>query len=94
MLMNIPRAILALVFFILYHKIVDVIVTLYSERDLFKSGHLQFVHSLREGLVIMDDHLKNIKLINVAARQMLQLPFVAENDNASSSDTAGYFEQL
>ena len=93
MLMNLPRALMTLTFFMCYHKIIGMIVTLYSERDFFKSGHLQFVHSLKEGLVIVDDQLKSIKLINVAARQMLQLPFAAENDNASS-DTASYFEQL
>ena len=71
MIMNLPRALLSLIFFMLYHKVVDVILTLYSERDLFKSGHLQFVHSLKEGLVIVDDQLKSIKLINVAARKML-----------------------
>ena len=52
----------------------DVFVTLLGERDLFKSGHLQFVHNLREGLIIMKDgSFKTEKLINVAARQMLQL---------------------
>ena len=62
----------------LYHKLLDVLVTLLGERDLFKSGHLQFVHNLREGLIIMKDgSFKTVKLINVAARQMLQLPFTA-----------------
>ena len=89
MIMNLPHALTTLVFVVLYHKVVDVILTLLSERDFFKSGHLQFVHNLKEGLVIVDSLLKNTKLMNVAARQMLQLPF-AENDSPDTS----FFEQL
>ena len=89
MLINLPRALTTLVFIVLYHKVVDVILTLICERDFFKSGHLQFVHSLKEGLIIMDNLLKNTRLMNVAARQMLQLPF-SENDSPDTS----CFEQL
>ena len=54
--------------FLLFHKTIDVIITLLGERDFFKSGHLQFVHNLKEGLIIVNDRLKSIRLINVAAR--------------------------
>ena len=86
---NLPRALTTLIFMVLYHKIIDVILTLICERDFFKSGHLQFVHSLKEGLIMVDNSLKNTKLINIAARQMLQLPF-SENDSPDTS----CFEQL
>ena len=86
---NLPRALTTLIFMVLYHKIIDVILTLSCERDFFKSGHLQFVHSLKEGLIMVDNSLKNTKLINIAARQMLQLPF-SENDSPDTS----CFEQL
>lgn len=78
---NIVRAPIVLASLLLYNKLVDKFMTLHSERDLFKSGHLQFVHSLKEGLVIVHDHQKDIKLINVAARQMLQLPFADDCTN-------------
>ena len=70
---------------------IDMYATLVSERDFFKSGHLQFVHNLKEGLIIVDDWLKAIKLINVAARQMLQLPYDADKDDCSDT---GCLEQL
>ena len=73
MIANIWLAFIPLLGILLYYKMLDVFVTLLGERDLFKSGHLQFVHNLREGLIIMKDgSFKTVKLINVAARQMLQ----------------------
>ena len=62
------RALYAVIFYRLFHKTIDVIVTLLGERDFFKSGHLDFVHNLKEGLIIVNDRLKSIRLINVAAR--------------------------
>ena len=62
------RAFYAAIFFLLLLKTIDVIVTLLGERDFFKSGHLDFVHNLKEGLIIVNDRLKSIRLINVAAR--------------------------
>lgn len=54
-LINIPRTLIALVTLLCYHKSIDIFITIFSERDLAKSGHLQFVHTLREGLVIMQE---------------------------------------
>lgn len=89
---NLPQAIFCFAFLLVYHKMVEKLISLDMERDLFKSGHLQFVHNLREGLIIMKDgSFKTVKLINVAARQMLQLPFAA--DNGDQVD-ARYLEQL
>ena len=68
---NVHWAIASTVVLILHHKTIDMFANLVSERDFFKSGHLQFVHNLKEGLIIVDDWLKAIKLINVAACQML-----------------------
>ena len=79
---------------LLLHKIIDFIVTMHGERDLFKSGHLQFVHNLKEGLIIADDSLKKIKLINVVARQMLQLPFDEDNKNLDIHCFKQLYEQL
>ena len=56
------------IIFLLFFKTIDVIITLLGERDFFKSGHLDFVHNLKEGLIIVNDRLKSIRLINVAAR--------------------------
>ena len=93
MLKNIPLALGTLFILLLYHKVIEAFITLDSERDLFKSGHLQFVHNLKEGLVIMKDSSFNtVKLINVAARQMLQLPFAAGNDDGEVD--ARYIEKL
>ena len=93
MLMNIPFSLGTLFILLLYHKVIDAFITLDSERYLFKSGHLQFVHNLKEGLVIMKDSSFNtVKLINVAARQMLQLPFAAGNDDGEVD--ARYIEKL
>ena len=71
---------------LLYHKTMDLLVTLMSERDLFKTGHLQFVHSLREGIVIIDDLIGGIKLINLAACRMLHLPIVDESETTPEFD--------
>ena len=57
-----------------------------SERDLFKTGHLQFVHSLREGVVIIDDLIGGIKLINLAACHMLHLPAIDESETTPEFD--------
>lgn len=73
--MNLPRILMSVTGVLLYNKTIDVFVKLLSERDYFQSGHLQFVHSLKEGFVVADVMLENIKLFNVAARQMLELPF-------------------
>lgn len=67
MLANIPRAIVAFVSILLYYKSIDVFLGIVSERDFFKSGHLEFVHNLKEGLIIVHGRLKSIKLMNVAA---------------------------
>ena len=75
MLANIPRALMFFISLALYYKAIDMFLTLVGERDLFKSGHLHFVQNLKEGLIIVHDRLKSIKLMNVAACQMLQLPF-------------------
>ena len=72
--LNIPKVLLTFTGLFLYHKIIDVFVRVIGERDLFESGHSNFVHNLREGLIIVDDFLKEIKLINVAACCMLQIP--------------------
>ena len=66
-----PRALLAVSLHLAYCKAIEMGINLISERDFFKSGHLQFVHSLKEGLIIVNDRLKSIMLINVAAHQML-----------------------
>ena len=89
MLANIPRALMVFVSLTLYYKAVDIFLTLVGERDLFKNGHLQFMQNLKEGLIIVHDRLKSIKLMNVAACQMLQLPF--KEDALSGLDS---FEQL
>lgn len=68
LLISIPKALMGVICLLLYNKTIDVIITLLSERDFFKSGHLQFVHNLKEGVLIVHDRLKSIKLINVAAR--------------------------
>ena len=65
------NTLMILVAVVILNKTIEVIINLLSDRDFFKSGHLQFVHNLKEGLIIMQDRLKTIKLINVAARQML-----------------------
>ena len=57
-----------------------------SERNLFKTGHLQFVHSLREGIVIIDDLIGGIKLINLVACRMLHLPVMDETENTPEFD--------
>ena len=59
------------------------ITILISERNLFKSGHLQFLHNLKEGIVILAGHFDQVKLVNLAARQMLKLPF---KEDPSSED--------
>ena len=84
--MNIPRAIISIVSILLYHKSLDVFVSLLSERDLIKSSHLQFVDSLREGVVIVDDFLKNLKLVNVAACHMLQVQSLFAKSELSDFD--------
>ena len=84
--MNIPRAIISIVSILIYHKSLDVFVSLLSERDLIKSSHLRFVQSLREGFVIVDDLLKNIKLINVAACQMLQMQSLSDSSELPNFD--------
>ena len=86
--LNAPRVLLTFSGLFLYHKIIDVFVRVIGERDLFESGHSNFVHNLREGLIIVDDFLKEIKLINVAACCMLQMP-----DTDYSSYTLN-FEQI
>lgn len=75
---NLPKVLMSLLCIVIYHFLVVQFCKLTSERDLFKSGHLQFVHNFKEGMVIMHDHFMGVKLINVAARQMLQLPFSDE----------------
>ena len=47
------------------------------------------MHNLKEGMVIMHQRLNKIKFMNVAARQMLDLPFEKEIDSAgfASIDT-------
>ena len=84
---------MAFISIVLLHKVIDFIVTLLGERDFFKSGHLQFVHNLKEGLIIADDSLKKIKLINVVARQMLQLPF-EDDKNLDTHCFKQLYEQL
>ena len=83
---NFPRALITLAVLLLHHKTMDLLVTLMSERDLFKTGHLQFVHSLREGIVIIDDLIGGIKLINLAACRMLHLPIVDESETTPEFD--------
>ena len=87
--MTFPWALLSFVATFLFHKLMDVLVTLLSERDFFKSGHLQFVHNFKEGLIILDDWLKTIKLINVAACQLLQLPFSDDCSDTSCFERIG-----
>ena len=83
---NFPRALITLAVILLHNKIMDVLVTLMSERDLYKTGHLQFVHSLREGIVIIDDLIGGIKLINLAACRMLHLPVIDEAETTPEFD--------
>lgn len=91
--MNVPRALMSFAGLLLYNKTIDLFVRLISQRDFFQSGHLQFVHSLREGLVVVDDVLENNKLFNVAARQMLQLPFQDDDEDSSTEGTI-FLEQI
>ena len=84
--MNIPRAIISIMLILMYHKSLSVIVSLLSERDQIKSSHLQFVQSLREGFVIVDNLLNNIKLINVAACQMLQMQSFSDSSELPDFD--------
>ena len=88
LLLNAPKVLLTITGLFLYHKIIDVFVRVIGERDLFESGHSNFVHNLREGLIIVDDFLKEIKLINVAACCMLQMP------NTDDSSNTLHFEQM
>ena len=49
-----------------------------SERNLFKTSHLQFFHCFKDGMVIMRHEFKKVDLVNEAARKMLKLPVSAE----------------
>ena len=55
--MNLPRALMTFVGLLMYHKTLDVFVRVLGERDFFENGHSNFVHSLKEGLIIVDDLL-------------------------------------
>lgn len=79
-LLTLPKTFLALTCIIFYHFLVVKLCKLATERDLFKSGHLQFVHNFKEGIVIMRNQFKNVKLINEAAIKLLQLPTNANQD--------------
>ena len=77
---NLTQNLLLLIFysgssFVAYHILVRVIGQLIDQRNFFESGHIQFVHSLDQGIVIIRDHFRKIALINVTARQILKLPF-------------------
>ena len=72
----------------MYHKCLDMFVRVLGERDFFKRGHTNFVHNLKEGLIIVDELHYKIKLINMAACCMLQLPSIDD-----SSETLN-FEQM
>ena len=40
---------------LMYYKYLDMFVRVLGERDFFKRGHINFVHNLKEGLIIMDE---------------------------------------
>ena len=59
-----------------------VIGTLFLSRvDKWKIevGHLQFVDNFKEGIIILHDDTEKIKLVNTAARKMLNLPVPEAN---------------
>ena len=66
--MTLPKALVTVTFAHFLNKAIELIIILLGERDFFKSGHLEFVHNLKEGLIIVHDRYKKIKLMNVAAR--------------------------
>lgn len=68
MALTLPITLLTILLVLICGKVTEMVIVLLSERDFFKSGHSQFVHNLKEGLVIVNDRLKSIMLINVAAR--------------------------
>lgn len=62
------------------------VARLIKERNHFKLGHLKFVHNLMEGMVIVKRNFSSTKLVNVAARKLLNLPF------DSAEDTSEFFK--
>ena len=54
-------------------------------------GHLQFVDNFKEGIIILQDDNEKIKLVNTAARKMLNLP-VPEAGNFEERLLADDFE--
>lgn len=51
--LNLPMVFVGLLANVLFHYLVLQLIKLVSERDLFKSGHMKFVHDFKEGIVIM-----------------------------------------
>lgn len=53
LLMTVPQALFAFVSMLAYNVFYMGCLNIAKERDLFKLGHFQFVHNLREGMIIM-----------------------------------------
>ena len=73
-----------LAFLVVCQCLLGTLWVLMQQRDNFQSGHVQFIHNFKEGMIIMPSGVfDQIKLINKAASQMLHLPFVEDNSDNS-----------
>ena len=86
-----PSAILTLLLNVLTSVIIGTLFLSRIDKWKIEVGHLQFVDNFKEGIIILQDDNEKIKLVNTAARKMLNLP-VPEADSFEERMLADDFE--
>ena len=86
-----PSAILTLLLNVLTSVIIGTLFLSRIDKWKIEVGHLQFVDNFKEGIIILQDDTEKIKLVNTAARKMLNLP-VPEADSFEERMLADDFE--
>ena len=86
-----PSAILTLLLNVLTSVIIGTLFLSRIDKWKIEVGHLQFVDNFKEGIIILQDDNEKIKLVNTAARKMLNLP-VPEAGNFEERLLADDFE--